>query len=48
MYQDFGNGASRSQSGWKKMIETEERYWAEFKDIDYSGITDIVHVVACW
>ena len=32
----------------KQMIETKERYLAEFKYIDYSGITDIVDVVACW
>ena len=32
----------------KQMIQTKERYLAEFKYIDYSGITDIVDVVACW
>ena len=34
--------------GGKQMVQLEERYGAEFKGIDYSGITDIVDVVACW
>ena len=43
----FWRRGSKKSVGGKQMIQLEERYGAEFIDIDYSGITDIVDVVAC-
>ena len=39
---------SKKSKGVEKMIESGGRYGYEFKNIDYSGITDIVDVVAFW
>ena len=35
-------GQQETKVGGKRMIELEQRYSTEFKDIDNSGITDIM------